>query len=787
MKKSYILLFLFLMMPFMVHAEELKGNTTGGILRLRQQPSTTAEFAHAANGSIVWLDGAVTIYDSNVDSIDPANDGCTSKKWMKIKGADTEDGKLYEGYGCSDFIIITTNEYAGSTTDNAVIEDTVIKYGSLRNDYVYVSDSSASNRRSGKTSERVSILAEVDDKNTSGCGKLYKILYNNLVSYACKSSFINIVNAEVIDASKISYNYDEEIAKFPESYQTILRQLHAIHPNWRFYAINTGLDFNHTVNVEKNSSLIQMSGTQAKESFYDTTEAVNYDWKTNTYKPHEGSSWVTPSKEAVAYYVDPRTYLTTDPEYEKAIFVFEDGRAYTYQKSESADMMMQYANQYSSAPLTFEALGKTYTYADTFKQAAQFSKVSPLTLIARVRVETLFRSSSVSGTFEFFYDGANRSGYYNYYNIGAYGSAPITNGLIYAYNAGWNNRYKALIEGSTFLATKYIYTGQESQYFQKLNVNPNSLFNAYDHQYQSNIEAPLTESNFVYWGYKDTGNIDQPIVFHIPVYDNMPAAPTRPHDGNPNNWLTSIKVDNTEVTNSTNGFDGNVYYSYDNNWDNKDDAVYKNNVIRLTVPYEKESVNIDAIRAVNTSTVTGAGKQTLKVGENTLTIKVTAQNGTYKQYRLIITRQESDKVAPAIDEVMGKLSVKYNTDYISGLTIGTTHKTLVDAIKKIDSRVEVTIKKNINNKNESFATGDEITIKSGDDTKTFKYIVYGDLNGDGVIDLSDLVHVRNIILETSNLTSANKLAGDINKDNKVDLSDLVYVRNDILGTPINQG
>lgn len=802
MKKSYILLILFLMMPFMVCAEEQKGNTVNGNLRLRQQPSTTSDFALAENGSIVFINGGVTIYDDNVASIDPDNDGCSSKKWYKIKGADIDDGKQYEGYGCSDFIVITTSEYQDTTTDNAVISETVVKYGSLKNNYVYVSNNSASSKRSGLTSERVAILGEANDQNGSGCGKMYKILYNNLVSYACQSAFANVVEAKIIDNSTIAYDFEKELAKFPKSYQDLLRPIHEKHPNWRFYALNTNLDFNTVVDTEKNSCLIQRSLDGTRDSMCDTTQGNNYNWATNTFYPHESSTWVTPSREATAYYVDPRNYLSTDPDLEKLIFAFEDGRSYTYQYKEAgaldpdlagtgvknaAEAMIEYADRTLHMGKTYTSGDSTISYADTFISAGRFSKVSPLALIARVRTETMFKSSSVSGTFEFDYDGATRSGYYNYYNIGAYGSAPITNGLIYAYNAGWNNRYKALVEGSAFLATKYIYTGQESQYLQKFNVSPNTLFSIYGHQYQTNIEAPKTDAHFIYWGYHDTSTIDEAIVFNIPVYNNMPDTPAiKPYPGSPNNWLKSLEIDGELVNNSGNGFDGNLFYSYDNNWDNVEDGVYEENIIRLTVPYEKDKVNITATPVVSSATVFGCEEYNLKVGANTIKVRIYAENGYYKQYRIIITRQESDSVAPAIDQIMSKLSVKYNKDYVSGLDLGTSPKILSDAIKAIDSHIEVTITKNSNNKEDILATGDTITIKSGDETKTFKYVLYGDLNGDGIIDLSDLVHVRNIILETSNLTGENKTAGDINKDGKVDLTDLVYVRNDILGTPISQ-
>ena len=38
-------------------------------------------------------------------------------------------------------------------------------------------------------------------------------------------------------------NYNTELAKFPESYKSYLNELHRLHPNWRFYAIETNLNF----------------------------------------------------------------------------------------------------------------------------------------------------------------------------------------------------------------------------------------------------------------------------------------------------------------------------------------------------------------------------------------------------------------------------------------------------------------------------------------------------------------------------------------------------------------
>ena len=44
--------------------------------------------------------------------------------------------------------------------------------------------------------------------------------------------------------------YVEGINAFPESYQTYLQNLHSIHPNWKFVAVYTDLDWQNTVDNE---------------------------------------------------------------------------------------------------------------------------------------------------------------------------------------------------------------------------------------------------------------------------------------------------------------------------------------------------------------------------------------------------------------------------------------------------------------------------------------------------------------------------------------------------------
>ena len=784
--KKYLLFIVLLFVPFLVHAEE-----TGNVLEplnLRAEPTTESEKIKCSDGSPVVLYGGVTIIEEKDSTTN--GDACPSKKWFKVKGKDTADGKEYTGYGCSSYIEKTQAPViAPDPNENKVITDPVVAYGTIKNGYVYTKANTTSPLRSDRTTERIAILGNATNENATGCKEMYKILYDNVISYACKNNFENVVEVSVMDTANIAYDYNAELAKFPESYRSYLNELHKIHPTWRFYAVNTNLNFDDVIANEQKQSYLDGSNN---EGYFITLEPNYYNWRTNTWTSQDSGSWYVASKEAIEYFVDPRRYLN-----EKDIFVFEDSRSYTYQTSSALNQMVFYAG---AADLKMIYDGQEKNYYSAFSEAANFSKVSAMTTLARSRIETgKFTSNSVSGM-SFDYNGNTYSGYYNYYNIGAWahsGRGAITNGLIYALEAGWNNRYKAIVEGATFIATKYIYSGQENQYFQKFNVNPSSIHSIYGHQYQTNIEAPMIEGRYVYWGYQDSGNIDSPIVFHIPVYNNMRSKmPQEPVSGNPNNWLTSISIDGKALTNYTDGktesFDGNLYYSYDNNWDNKADATYKNNVIKYTVKYDVDKINIKTTQAVSTSTVSGAGDVTLKDKNTTIDVICKAQNQTTKTYRIVVTKEDKpatdnpDISYPDISNALNSVSVKYNSSYLYGLTLGTSYDTLKNAIKKVDSNITVTITKNSNNNTGNFATGDVITISNGKDTKKFTYVLYGDLNGDGKINILDLIHIRNIILEESNLTGAYKEAGDINHDGKSNILDLILVRNDILGDSIKQ-
>lgn len=317
--------------------------------------------------------------------------------------------------------------------------------------------------------------------------------------------------------------FEEEMTRqgFPDSYKTQLRVLHATYPYWQFQAYKTGLDWNQAVEGESKLGVSLISN--AKSAAWKSMESGAYDAATGKWKVFDGSTWVAASREAVMYYMDPRNFLTA-----QGIFQFE---------------MLEYQSQYQTKEGTEQILANTpfagtkfsYTddvtgaekeiaYAEAFVEAAKQSGVSPYHLASRSKQEVVTgvssTSSAVTGTTDTY------PGIFNFYNIGATsGANPVLNGLKWASSGDtflrpWTNRYRSIVGGAMYIGSNYINRGQNTGYLQKFNVTPN---NTYNHQYMTNVEAANSEALKTRNAYSGMLN-SVPIVFSIPVYENMPET-----------------------------------------------------------------------------------------------------------------------------------------------------------------------------------------------------------------------------------------------------------------------
>ena len=292
-----------------------------------------------------------------------------------------------------------------------------------------------------------------------------------------------------------------DIEQFPAGYQPALTALKEKYPNWIFVRYNTELDWNTAVTNE-------MQGGRSLVS------ASSPDWAKGDFY---GAGWYNASRQALEAYMDPRNALR-----EGAIFQFEQ---LTYNETYHTEAALKsfldntFMNSSANAPGT----NMTFEYIFYMIGKEDCRKVSPFHLAARVLQEQGKGTSPIiSGTVEGY------EGYYNYFNVGANGKSTeeiIRNGLEYAKANEWKGAYFSILGGANLLANKYINKGQDTLYLQKFNVNKNSAYGLYQHQYMQNISAPTSEAASVFRLYSSANALGNSFVFRIPVYENMPGEP----------------------------------------------------------------------------------------------------------------------------------------------------------------------------------------------------------------------------------------------------------------------
>lgn len=289
-----------------------------------------------------------------------------------------------------------------------------------------------------------------------------------------------------------------DIEQFPASYENKLMQLKQKHPNWIFVRQNTGLDWKKVVDNENRE---ERSLISAK------TEAA---YRVDYHSP----GWYYASEAAIEYYLDPRNFLD-----ETRIFQFEQ---LTYNPSYHSKAAVQ--NILNNTFMKGALPGAGMTYADAFFQTGVALRVSPFHLACRVYQEQgEGKSPLISGNYDTV---PAYVGYYNYFNIGASGNttkAVVESGLARAVKEGWNSPYASIKGGSAILSKNYILRGQDTLYLQKFDVDA-SDGTLYTHQYMQNIMAPYSESQMVKTAYSKVSALDNPFVFKIPVYLNMPET-----------------------------------------------------------------------------------------------------------------------------------------------------------------------------------------------------------------------------------------------------------------------
>ncbi|HHU52640.1 MAG TPA: SH3 domain-containing protein [Clostridiaceae bacterium] len=605
------------------------------------------------------------------------------------------------------------------------------------------------------TGQEILLLEHAEGQAINGDTNWYRIDFRNQDGY---------VSAQYIEFSPWSFdlpptandqdfeNYLEEQG-FPHSYRAGLRELHRKYPNWIFTPIKLNVDFNSAVNGQYKPENSMNFVPATSEDALKSTSSADFNKETNEWIEKE-RGWVAASKEIIAHQLDPRNFLD-----EQHIFQFES-LSYNADVQNWQGIRNQLAGTFMDSD----------EYANIFCNAAEISLVSPYHLIARVRQEVSPNGSgSSSGT----YPGVE--GYYNFFNIGAYGADPVYEGLVFARDGyknnpaanerlliPWDTPEKSIKGGAIFLGRDYINNLQNTLYFQKFDLRHGP---DYWHQYMANVFAPQSEARTMYHAYSTQGSLAESKEFLIPIFTSiseLPAPYPTGGSGTPNNWLRSISIDGALLP----GFESSTY-SYS-----------------IEVHAPNSEITIDATPYNPYAVVTGRGSYFLKEGKNKILITVTATNGSIRNYEIIVnyhgeTTAEVPRVESSVYQIQPDGNI-YGLDFSRNLNlvenvlnnITTTDQYSLSIVDCADQEVT----------KGSIATGYKLLQKqNGEIVGKYTFIVIGDVNCDGDIDILDVDSIYRYLTGYLNLNDAQLLAANALQDSEVDILDADQIYRSVLG------
>lgn len=547
--------------------------------------------------------------------------------------------------------------------------------------------------------------------------------------------FVNKKEVTVTDALINEY----QTMGFPLSYATKIATLKALHPNWNFIPYSVNATYDEVIAGEtKYISTNLINGNNV--SLRNTEDGAYVD---GVYQEFAGGGWYSASKQTIKYYVDPRNFLNDGHVFMFEVLGFDE-------KTQTLDVIQAMLNNtfMSGDAFYINDAGEkvSISYAQTFYDSGKTNTVSAIHLVSRVIQEQGSNGSALSSG-----DDKEFPGFYNFFNIKANGETAadvIHNGLAHAKKKNWNSPYAAIIGGGNLLGD-YVTYGQNTLYLQKFDLAGDSY---YTNQYMQNVRAPYTESYSSYKAYYKTGFLDSNFMFSVPVFKGeMPELTSLSEEYSEDATLSMLSVTGCNLMPS---FISSAYE-------------YTCNVSKDTT-----KVTINAVATDINSTITGMGNIDLNIDEQTNEVVVTSKGGSTKVYKITIKKLDEIMLTP--DEILAKLQINNDGGFISGFDLGSDAKSLNDLIyiNYPNAKSEINVQSKL-------STGMTLKLTSNG-TSDYAIVMYGDNNGDGEIDIVDLLKLQKHILGVNKVTDAYLKASDVNKDGVVDIVDLLKVQKHIL-------
>jgi hypothetical protein len=183
-------------------------------------------------------------------------------------------------------------------------------------------------------------------------------------------------------------------------------------------------------------------------------------------------------------------------------------------------------------------------------------------------------------------------------------------------------------------------------------------------------------------------------------------------------------------------------------------------------------VVVNAVATSSSSTVTGNGEVSLSGTEKVIKVVVKSASNSESTYQITIKKSNDKGLTP--DEILSKLQINNDSGYISGFDLGSDASSLNKLIKLNYPTASTEI-----SSNNTLSTGMTLKLSNNGDA-SYTIVMYGDNNGDGDIDIVDLLKVQKHILKVNSLKGAYLKASDVNKDGVVDIVDLLKIQKHIL-------
>ena len=127
-------------------------------------------------------------------------------------------------------------------------------------------DATTNSKSYGKISNDF-VTVNGQKKGTDNSYTWYNITYGSITGYI-RGDYVTLIDYENDKA------FEKQIAEFPESYRQILRVLHVVYPNWKFYADNISMTLDEAVQLEvslKVSEYASLSWRAMDKGCYDWT------------------------------------------------------------------------------------------------------------------------------------------------------------------------------------------------------------------------------------------------------------------------------------------------------------------------------------------------------------------------------------------------------------------------------------------------------------------------------------------------------------------------------------